>query len=868
MVWLLRSFALLSALLLTVASAHSYTYEGPGIFETGRLIPAANKYFLQVLAGESRQAAHVRYECIRKTQPSLPAAIYRLPNNDTIGVPQPYGVVLGSYLSKAEADRALVDVRKHFDYAAVLSCLGVSANQLTDAVPLAKLQSTIRELNEKPVGWYQAEEKTPVAYFDKIGPRRIAQDDQSRVALVEAVRYRTAEAASAALAHYRSLAPEIHFVIIRHGRSYLLSVTDLLVCDAKTNNARACRDMVAPHIREMRRHGMYAIQTLAIFSAGDSGLLTDTTVRLVGANGKDLPWDRPTDTTGAPMVTQVVEEADLFEPVQARVTRCYTGKLARLDELASCSGVILSPLALTTCLMDGLCQGERVPIGYLQDPQTLLKTCLGIVAPGVATTGILDIQMACQGTTLEPALLAILDKTGIRSCWREGGQVECAKAKETLSEICAANAPTLQVCQSRPDAIQVMQARVDKMLACLNDAGKCSAIAVQTASAKARLVEEAQRIGLKVDQVLAPVVTGLGGLAGSTQDVVNRFKACRDLKVSNSPAAHECFVGIGMSPTSLAALNCLKTAGNDDDARLKCVVPDGTPQAKALDMAKCAAGADQDLDKLSSCAGGDAAKLKKSYECVDRQATMMDAALNCMEGVNSDFVVAVKCAKATQGASGYLGCLPNIGEREKAALCLARATTDSQKMECLAGQIPLDPKAMATVTCLTKSNGNGQAMAACAVVNFLPPEVAKAAACASQSTGAVSFALCATGSGMNAEMRMAAECAASTGGEPVTFAGCTAGRLTVAELTKCLSGEIGTDGGCFGPNNTIVKTINNIAKDLTEGLGPGNELVKAFGPVTEALKDVGGKVSEGLQHLGNQAKRGDVGRTICNWFGC
>lgn len=862
----LRTLAFFSVCLVHGAGALALTYEGPGIFETGRLIPSGNKHFLQVMAGESEHAARVRYECIRKTQPSLPAAIYRLPNNDLVGVPQPFGVVLGSYLSKAEADGALVDVRSRFDYAAVLNCLGVSG-QMADAVSLAKSQSTVRTLNEGPAGWYKATEKTPVADFDKVGPRRVAQDDQPRVALVEAIRYRTPEAASAALAHYRSLSPGIRFVVIKHGGSYLLSVTDLLNCDTQTNNAKACRDMVSPHIREMRRHGMYALQTLAIFSPGETGQFTDTTVRLVGINGNDLPWEDSTPTKGAAMITQVMEEADLFEPLQARVTRCYTGKFARLDELASCSGIVLTPLSLTTCLMDGLCQGERVPIGFLQDPQALLKTCLNIVAPSVTTSGILDSQMACQGTTLEPALLAILDKAGMRACWREGGDADCVTARETLTKVCAAGESALQICRLRPDTIQVIQGRVDKLLACLKDAGRCSAIAVQTASAKARMAEEAQRIGLKIDETLAPVVEGLGGLAGATQDVVNRFKACRDLKLANSPSARECFVGIGMSPTNLAALDCLKAAGNDDGARLKCVVPAGTPQAKALDMAKCAVGADRDLDKLSACADGDAAKLKKAYDCADRQATLMDAALNCTEAVNPEFGLAVKCAKAAEGRN-YLECLPNLGEREKAALCLARAVTDAQKMECLAGQIPLDPRAMATITCLTRSNGNGQAMAACAVVNFLPPEVAKAAACASQSTGGVSFALCATGSGMNAEMRMAAECAASTGGEPISFAGCTAGRLTVAELTKCMSGEIGTEGGCFGPNNTIVKTINNIAKDLTQGLGPGNELVKAFGAVSGALKDVGGKVSEGLQHLGREAKRGDIGRTVCNWFGC
>jgi len=84
---------------------------------------------------------------------------------------------------------------------------------------------------------------------------------------------------------------------------------------------------------------------------------------------------------------------------------------------------------------------------------------------------------------------------------------------------------------------------------------------------------------------------------------------------------------------------------------------------------------------------------------------------------------------------------------------------------------------------------------------------------------------------MNEEWRIAAECAVQSGGNPVSFAGCTAGRLTVRELTKCFTGEIGKD--CFGPNNTIVKTLNNAYSDLTQGPGENNEIVKAIRAVEE-----------------------------------
>jgi hypothetical protein len=86
---------------------------------------------------------------------------------------------------------------------------------------------------------------------------------------------------------------------------------------------------------------------------------------------------------------------------------------------------------------------------------------------------------------------------------------------------------------------------------------------------------------------------------------------------------------------------------------------------------------------------------------------------------------------------------------------------------------------------------------------------------------------------MNEEWRIAAECGVESGGNPVGFAGCTAGRLTIRELTKCFTGEVGKD--CFGPNNMIVKTLNNTFSDLTHGPGENNELfkvIKVFGEVT------------------------------------
>ena len=72
----------------------------------------------------------------------------------------------------------------------------------------------------------------------------------------------------------------------------------------------------------------------------------------------------------------------------------------------------------------------------------------------------------------------------------------------------------------------------------------------------------------------------------------------------------------------------------------------------------------------------------------------------------------------------------------------------------------------------------------------------------------------------------AAECAVQTGGNPVGFAGCAVGRLTLKELGQCFQGQIRKER--FGPNNTIVLALTNAFNDLTKGPGENNEVVKAL----------------------------------------
>jgi hypothetical protein len=76
--------------------------------------------------------------------------------------------------------------------------------------------------------------------------------------------------------------------------------------------------------------------------------------------------------------------------------------------------------------------------------------------------------------------------------------------------------------------------------------------------------------------------------------------------------------------------------------------------------------------------------------------------------------------------------------------------------------------------------------------------------------------------GANRESQLAAECAMLK--EPSSIGACIAGRLTTNEVQKCKNG-IGTSNGCFGPNNSLRKALENALSDVTKGPGESNDLV-------------------------------------------
>ncbi len=141
-------------------------------------------------------------------------------------------------------------------------------------------------------------------------------------------------------------------------------------------------------------------------------------------------------------------------------------------------------------------------------------------------------------------------------------------------------------------------------------------------------------------------------------------------------------------------------------------------------------------------------------------------------------------------------------------------------------------------------------------------------------------AVCAVAKDLTPEQQIALSCAISTGGNPKAFAICAGTRLAARELKKCWQHGVGTDRGCFGPNNEIrhvaertrrevcnatgrnsaacqiysawhnnvlmpgpnhdvIRHLNNSLKDLREGPGENNELVRLHRDVQGAVKSIG-----------------------------
>lgn len=182
--------------------------------------------------------------------------------------------------------------------------------------------------------------------------------------------------------------------------------------------------------------------------------------------------------------------------------------------------------------------------------------------------------------------------------------------------------------------------------------------------------------------------------------------------------------------------------------------------------------------------------------------------------------------------------------------------------------------------CNQQARGDDYAVAQCLGDAVLGQNERYYLRCVTQNRGRMdAAAVCALAKDLNPEQQIALACAVSTGGQPHAFAACTGGQLLERELNKCWEHGIGTDQGCFGPNNEyrrflrsvddqmrsalgdnsaayhaykiwqdnvlapgpnheVVRALNNGINDVRNGPGPNNEFVKAGRAVEQGVRSV------------------------------
>lgn len=219
------------------------------------------------------------------------------------------------------------------------------------------------------------------------------------------------------------------------------------------------------------------------------------------------------------------------------------------------------------------------------------------------------------------------------------------------------------------------------------------------------------------------------------------------------------------------------------------------------------------------------------------------------------------------------------GQRERAAYECARGNSDEAAMAfCMVGALGGAKErqiAQTFANCQSQYGADFSEYPLCLASSNVDADTGKLLQCVQQqsSRGDVTVmgtAMC-YGAGkldMNTEMQITVQCAVSTGGEPMAFAGCAGGQLTARELNKCFTHGVG-GSGCFGPNNTIVQALQSAGQAIGQHFGPNNDLVRNWnnavndirhgpGPNNEVVKvfrNVGNEVSRAPENVVNAVKR-------------
>ncbi|CAN7762055.1 DUF1036 domain-containing protein [Caballeronia sp. LjRoot29] len=275
-------------------------------------------------------------------------------------------------------------------------------------------------------------------------------------------------------------------------------------------------------------------------------------------------------------------------------------------------------------------------------------------------------------------------------------------------------------------------------------------------------------------------------------------------------------------------------------------------------------------------------KQERILKCLDRSHSNASLAI-CANKDNLDpdvYYVATCASRYSENRKGddFLICLssmsafPASDDQAKLFQCAVNHNGDYGAMGAcaLAGNLTEEQKRV--YSCVADNINDYRKAGLCAAGNQLTPEERKIAACVMDNKGSYTqMAVCSVGSSLTPEQQVFVNCAMTTGGQPYALAGCVGTQLTMNELEKCMTAGIGGEG-CFGENNTAVKTVTNAWKDVTQGPGPSNDIVGQDGVLIKKASDIANDLQNGPGPSNDivgadgfvQKKLGDIGNDIQN----
>jgi hypothetical protein len=268
-------------------------------------------------------------------------------------------------------------------------------------------------------------------------------------------------------------------------------------------------------------------------------------------------------------------------------------------------------------------------------------------------------------------------------------------------------------------------------------------------------------------------------------------------------------------------------------------------------LADCALRSKGNAQQLASCSAGRfaAGALGK------KERAILDCAASA-NGDSEDFVrcsaphfmgrqekAVLDCAVSSASVDAFAACaMPNAAvkmsnDQRIVARCGLQSKGDTSAFVACAGSgfavNNLGPREQAVVSCAGSANGDGGKFAGCAAEALLGGQMSReqqvALRCAAESGGDPQAALGCAGANMfnlqmSPEQQIAVQCVVASGGTPAPAAGCMASRLTIRELTKCMTDGVGGKG-CFGDSNDLVGKNGWVRKTMGQIAGGPNSLI-------------------------------------------